>query len=86
MSAGGVKQVISIECSGGSEPVDQPQPASGNLAHADRDRTVQQHDRRRINLGEFVVERGDLRPITGNLPKGWMASTSEVCGVTGPRV
>ena len=63
MSARGVKQVIPIECSGGSETVDQAQPASRSLAHADRDRTVQEHDRRRIDLGEFVVESGDLRPI-----------------------
>jgi len=30
---------------------------------ADGDGTVQQNHRRRIDMAEFVVERGDLRPI-----------------------
>src|SRR5262245_33073246 len=63
VGAGGMVEVIPVEGARAAELVDQGQPAVGALAHADRNRTVQLYDRCRVDAGELVIERRDLRPI-----------------------
>ncbi len=45
------------------EAIDEIEPALRPERHADRDRAVELHDRRRRDLGELDVQRGDAHPI-----------------------
>ena len=45
------------------QPIDQLQTGSGTEGHAEGDRPVQLHNRRRSKLGERIVERQDAHPI-----------------------
>src|SRR5215469_10388648 len=61
VGARGVVEVIAVELSGYAELVDQRQPAARPFGHADRDGTIEPHDRARLEPRQFAVEGGDLR-------------------------
>jgi hypothetical protein len=56
---GGVQQVV-VAQRRVVEAVDEGQPGRRSLGHRDRHSPVEQHDRGRRDLGEPVIERGDL--------------------------
>src|SRR5215207_5881213 len=63
VAAHGREEVIAVQGRLLGEVVDEPQCLSGPERHADRDRAVEVHDRRRRDLGEAVVDGDDAHPV-----------------------
>ena len=57
------QEVVRPQCRLGAQPVDELQAGRRPERHADRHGPVELHHRRRRQLGQRVVERGDPRPV-----------------------
>ena len=76
IGAGRRQQVVVDQRPGLVNLVDEFQPCRRPVGHRDRDRTVEQHHRRRDDLAQPVVEDGDLVPVgLGGAPaSAWQAA------------
>ena len=63
VAAHGRQQVVALERGLGRQRVDDLEPGRRAERHRHRDRAVQLDDRRRRQLGQRVVQRGDPRPV-----------------------